>query len=801
MSKAMTPPSAPRTLSAILSVLTLASIASAQIATTYSFSQQLGAYTPIVGGTQVAVTTGTTGVTSLDDNVYATPLPFPVFFNGTTHTTGFISTNGFWSFGTLTPGTTNYAPLSSTVAYDGAVSAFGRDLQGGFAFTCDRVLGTDTLTNVTTLGPIQVGDLITGTGIPAGATITAIAGTTVTISANATSTGTNGVVAAFGPWSEIRHDTLGTAPNRVFVVQWTNFRRFGTGLGTANGMALNFQIHLHETGGRIEVVYGDCTPGATTLTTVNQVGLRAATNNFATDVNNRLNVKGTNDDWLLSNPGTLNTSGMLFNNVAPANVIANGLTYAWQPEPLIASFTANVTSGPSPLAVQFTDQSLSQAPGGITSWAWDFDGDNVIDSTLQNPSFVYTTCGSFNVSLTVTDGVNPPVTTTRNAFIRTDNITADFTTQLIGPLTMLFNDTSNMPATSWAWDLDGDGITDSNVQNPVWVYANTNPVNVSLTVTRLCSAPSTTTKVVRAAQEVSHNIAANNGLSSGASVYFDLNVLNIRGLAISSMDVIGSIANTAFTVEMWVKPGTHVGFEGTAAEWVLTGIASGTTVGNTTGTSAASFPQAIYLPPGLHGVKLRYLGVGPRYQNLTATTTVGNADVTMTVGVSRGSTVADPWAGANIALRAFSGVLYYGTHNITGLAGFGQFAPGCAGTLPRSNVTGNLPQLGQTYTATANNLPISVGIMMIGFSNTASAFGALPLSLASFGAPGCFGRVSPDATSLLLGAGNTANWTFPVPNNGALSGLTLFQQVLVLDAAANAGGFVTSNAAAFQIGN
>jgi PKD repeat protein len=793
--------SAPRTLSAILSVLTLASVASAQIATTYSFTQQPGTYTPITGGTQLGVVTGSTGAVSLDDVVYPISLPFPFFYNGVTHTSGHLSSNGFWTFGATTPGPTNYAPLSSTIAYDGAISAFGRDLQGGFAFTCDRLTGTPTLNNVSTLGPVQVGDFIAGTGIPAGTTIVAIAGNTITMSANATSTGTNGVAAGFGPWSEIRTETLGTTPNRVFVMQWTNFRRFGAVLGTSVGMLLNFQIQLHEAGGRIEVVYGDCTPGVTTFTTVNQVGLRGTTNNFATDVNNRLNVKGTNDDWLQSAAGTTNASGMLFNNVAPANVISNGLTYTWQPQPLVASFAADVTSGPSPLSVQFTDQSLSQAPGGITSWAWDFDGDNIIDSTLQNPAFVYTSCGSFNVSLTVTDGVNPPVTTTRNAFIRTDNIVANFTSQLIAPLTVQFTDTSNMPATSWSWDLDGDGISDSNAQNPVWVYPNTLPVNVSLTVSRLCSAPSTITRTVRAAQEVSHNVAANNGLSSGASVYFDLDVLNIRGLSISSMDVIGSVANTPFTVEMWVKPGTHVGFEGTAAEWVLTGIASGTTVGNTTGTSAATFPQAIYLPPGLHGVKLRYLGVGPRYQNLTVTTTVGNADVTMTVGVSRGSTVADPWAGANIALRAFSGSLFYGTHNLTGLAGFGQFAPGCAGTLPRATVTGNLPQLGQTYTASVDNLPISVGIMMIGFSNTASAFGPLPLSLTTFGAAGCFGRVSPDATSLLLGAGNTANWTFPVPNNSALSGLTLFQQVLVLDAAANAGGFVTSNAAAFQIGN
>jgi len=468
---------------------------------------------------------------------------------------------------------------------------------------------------------------------------------------------------------------------------------------------------------------------------------------------------------------------------------------------LYAGFAADVTSGPSPLSVNFTDSSFSSDPGGITSWAWDFDGDGIVDSTLQNPTFVYTNCGTYNVTLTVTDGTHAPNSLTRTAYIATDNIQAGFTSGVVGPLTVQFTDTSNMPASSWAWDLDGDGITDSTVQNPVWVYPNTSPVNVTLTVTRLCSSPSSITQAVRAAQELSHNVAANNGLSPGASVYFDLNVLNPAGMGISSMDIIGSIANTPFTVEMWVKPGTHVAFEGTAAEWVLSGIASGTTVGTITDVSSAAFPQAIYLPPGLHGIKLRYLGVGPRYQNLTAVTTIGNADATMTVGVSRGSSVADPWAGSNIQLRAFSGTLYYSTHNIAGLAGFGQFAPGCAGTLPTATLTGNLPQLGQTFTVNADNLPQSLAIMMIGFSNTVSGFGPLPLNLAAFGATGCFGRVSPDATNFLIGASNTASWVFGVPAAPALSGLTLYQQALVLDAAANAGGFVTSNAAAFQIGN
>ena len=62
---------------------------------------------------------------------------------------------------------------------------------------------------------------------------------------------------------------------------------------------------------------------------------------------------------------------------------------------LVANFTANVTSGPAPLAVQFTDTSTNSP----TAWSWNFgDGGT---STAQNPTHLYTTTGNYTVSLTV----------------------------------------------------------------------------------------------------------------------------------------------------------------------------------------------------------------------------------------------------------------------------------------------------------------------------------------------------------------------------------------------------------------
>ncbi|MDI3485794.1 MAG: large repetitive protein, partial [Methanolobus sp.] len=60
-------------------------------------------------------------------------------------------------------------------------------------------------------------------------------------------------------------------------------------------------------------------------------------------------------------------------------------------------FTANVTSGNISLTVQFTDISTNNPD----SWEWDFgDGSS---STESNPVHTYSTPGSYNVSLTVSN--------------------------------------------------------------------------------------------------------------------------------------------------------------------------------------------------------------------------------------------------------------------------------------------------------------------------------------------------------------------------------------------------------------
>jgi PGF-pre-PGF domain-containing protein len=58
----------------------------------------------------------------------------------------------------------------------------------------------------------------------------------------------------------------------------------------------------------------------------------------------------------------------------------------------------NITKGPAPLSVQFTSLSSN-----ANSWNWDFENDGHIDSTDPNPIYIYTTPGTYTVSLKVSN--------------------------------------------------------------------------------------------------------------------------------------------------------------------------------------------------------------------------------------------------------------------------------------------------------------------------------------------------------------------------------------------------------------
>ena len=89
------------------------------------------------------------------------------------------------------------------------------------------------------------------------------------------------------------------------------------------------------------------------------------------------------------------------------------------PTPVVGSptaqFAASTTSGKAPLTVQFTDLSVST---GTTTYAWDINNDGKTDYTSKNPSYTYTTAGTYTVKLTVSNAKGS------NSLVKTNYITA-----------------------------------------------------------------------------------------------------------------------------------------------------------------------------------------------------------------------------------------------------------------------------------------------------------------------------------------------------------------------------------------
>ena len=113
----------------------------------------------------------------------------------------------------------------------------------------------------------------------------------------------------------------------------------------------------------------------------------------------------------------------------------------------VAGFSASPVSGITPLTVNFTDDSTGYAQP--LSYAWDFDNNGTIDSSVQNPSYVYSSAGIFSVSLTVTDSDG-----SASSLTRTDYITACLSPVRRGGATPLYY--SSIQA---AYDAAVDGDT------------------------------------------------------------------------------------------------------------------------------------------------------------------------------------------------------------------------------------------------------------------------------------------------------------------------------------------------------
>ncbi|QXP52980.1 PKD domain-containing protein [Cellulophaga sp. HaHa_2_1] len=193
--------------------------------------------------------------------------------------------------------------------------------------------------------------------------------------------------------------------------------------------------------------------------------------------------------------------------------------------------TSDITSGEASLDVQFTgDTSSDPDAGDVLTYAWDF-GDGTT-ATTANPSHTFTTAGTYDVTLTVTDDripalsssevtititVNAPANQAPTAIASSDVITgeASLAVQFTG-------DTSTDPddgdVLTYAWDFR-DGST-ATTANPSHTFTTAGTYDVTLTVTddgtpALSSSEVTITVTVTAPVNQAPTAVATSDISSG----------------------------------------------------------------------------------------------------------------------------------------------------------------------------------------------------------------------------------------------------------------------------------------------
>ncbi len=167
-----------------------------------------------------------------------------------------------------------------------------------------------------------------------------------------------------------------------------------------------------------------------------------------------------------------------------------------------ANFTATPTNGCAPLTVQFNNTSTPNA----TAFLWQFPGGTPDTSILKNPVVVYSTPGTYSVTLIAINSSGRDTFSRTNYIVVNTTPSTGFTSAAIG-LTVTFSNTTT-GAISYLWDF-GDGDT-SSVANPSHTYATDGTYTVTLSATNACG---TTTKV----QNVTVTTVPTAGFSASAN--------------------------------------------------------------------------------------------------------------------------------------------------------------------------------------------------------------------------------------------------------------------------------------------
>ncbi len=159
----------------------------------------------------------------------------------------------------------------------------------------------------------------------------------------------------------------------------------------------------------------------------------------------------------------------------------------------VVSGSVEPTSGVAPLDVQFTAVA-EDSEGSELTFAWDFDGDGIYDSTQQSPPFTYSIPKLYNAKVRVSDIEGDWDVDTVSVLVNANpeiqvpiinSVTAEPSLTVPGTV-IQFSVDADVPfgdIVSYSWDFDNNGTEDSNLQNPQYFYSSEGLYNAKVRVT------------------------------------------------------------------------------------------------------------------------------------------------------------------------------------------------------------------------------------------------------------------------------------------------------------------------------
>jgi len=207
----------------------------------------------------------------------------------------------------------------------------------------------------------------------------------------------------------IKYTTEGTAPSRIFKVEWRNMN--------TGQFFISFQLWLYEGSQRVDFVYSTLTfnPGATRAAM--QIGLRCVdTNVSAGQVINRTTNRqvgpsggGTTLSLTGTDPGlrSIETCELINpTGLNPMYVIPSGLTYTWTPGAACNNITGNTGTLPDSITEcygKIIKLTPSGTPAGLT-YQWQYstnNGSTWTDLTTGTGNGTYLFCETLPITGTV----------------------------------------------------------------------------------------------------------------------------------------------------------------------------------------------------------------------------------------------------------------------------------------------------------------------------------------------------------------------------------------------------------------